>query len=102
MHERRGCYISVIGGRTSGLLNTAPALPANPTSVAAGPGCNVTSAGYYTEAILCNNGYEFLIAAATENSGFTSIYAGSDPNTPLGIVDQTSGFKVTDNGSLTS
>ena len=95
-----GCFIANINGITYDRLNTAPVLPTNPASVAAGPGCNVTSAGYYTAATVCNNGYEYLLATANANAQFTSIYAASDPNTPFGLVEQTTGFKVTDNGSI--
>ncbi len=95
-----GCFTASIGGVIYSRLLTAPTLRANPTSVAAGPGCNVTSAGYYTVKTICTNGYEFLLATATRNSNFTSIYAASDPNTPLGIVEQPYNFRVTDNGSL--
>ncbi len=95
-----GCFIANINGITYDRLNTAPVLPANPTPVAAGPGCNVMSAGSYTEAEVCTNGYEYLLATANANTPKTSIYAASDPNTPLGLVEQTSGFKVTDNGSI--
>ena len=94
-----GCYYANIGGVTSGPLSVAPTLSVAPVA-APGPGCNVASAGYYTEAKICNNGYEYLIATANANSQFTSIYAASDPNTPLGLVEQMTGFKVTDNGSI--
>ena len=94
-----GCYYANIGGVNSGPLSVAPTLSVAPVA-APGPGCNVTSAGYYTEAKICNNGYEYLIANPNTGTNMTEIYAASDPNTPLGIVDQLSGFKVTNNGSI--
>ncbi len=93
-----GCFVGSVSGIPFDHLNSPPSLPANP-SVSAGPGCNVTSAGYFTEATLCKNGYEYLLATASPLTDLTSIYAASDPNTPLGVVEQTA-FFMTDNGSI--
>lgn len=94
-----GCYIAVIGGITSGLLNTAPVLPSDPAPVA-GPGCTATSAGYSTSQILCHNGYEFLFAYATRDSVHTSIYSGTDTTTPLVQAQYSATYMISDNGSL--
>ncbi len=94
-----GCYYASIGGVVSGPVSRPPALPSEP-AVAAGPGCNVTSAGYYTEGTICHNGYEFLFAASSATVAFSSIYSASDPNTPLGTAFFNASYLVSDNGSL--
>ncbi len=94
-----GCYYASVGGVLSGPVSTPPALPSEP-AVAAGPGCNVTSAGYFTEGMVCHNGYEFLFATPSANVEVPSIYSASDPNTPLGTAFFNAYYMVSDNGSL--
>ena len=93
------CYTASIGGQVHYDLDSAPTLPSNPNA-AAGPGCGVTSAGFYTIATTCKNGYEFLFALANADAGIASIYAASDPNDPLGPVYYPGSYILTDNGSL--
>lgn len=93
------CYLVNVGG-TEYNSPTIPQLGVDP-GVKSGSGCNVASAGYYTVATMCNNGYEFLLAYATQISGFPSIFSASDPLHPIGSGGAEFNRAIlTDNGSL--